>query len=76
MSPKDQALKMALRFGGIDGSHHKDWVIDQMVRALTGCEFVENVCIKESKKYKKFVEAATKDEEGNVIYGWNVGIAP
>lgn len=24
-------------FGTIDGGHHKQWVIDQMVRALTGC---------------------------------------
>jgi len=30
------ALEMAMRYGGIDGSHHKSWVIDQMVRALTG----------------------------------------
>jgi hypothetical protein len=28
------AIKLALRHGGIDGAHHKMWVIDQMVRIL------------------------------------------
>lgn len=32
-----KALDIAVRYGGNDGAHHKDWVIDQMVRALTGC---------------------------------------
>lgn len=26
-------------YGTIDGEHHKQWVIDQMVRALTGCPY-------------------------------------
>lgn len=28
----EKALKIAWEFGQIDGSHHKTWVIDQMVR--------------------------------------------
>lgn len=28
----DQALDIAKRYGGIDGDHHKAWVIDQMCR--------------------------------------------
>jgi len=35
------ALKVADEYGGIDGGHHKMWVIDQMVRALLGKEYVE-----------------------------------
>jgi hypothetical protein len=31
-----RALQIAREFGGIDGDHHKTWVIDQMVAALTG----------------------------------------
>lgn len=31
-----KALRYA-RFGDEEGEHHKVWVIDQMVRALTGC---------------------------------------
>ncbi len=35
------ALKVAESFGAFDGAHHKMWVIDQMVRTLTGCPFVQ-----------------------------------
>jgi hypothetical protein len=31
------ALMLASSYGGTDGAHHKQWLIDQMVRALTGC---------------------------------------
>jgi hypothetical protein len=51
-SAREEALEIARRYGGIDGAHHKDWVIDQMVRALTG------------DAYKKFVEIACRGEEG------------
>lgn len=33
----DRAIDVAVRYGGFDGAHHKAWVIDQMVRELTGC---------------------------------------
>lgn len=32
----DLALDLARLYGPIEGSHHRIWVIDQMVRALTG----------------------------------------
>lgn len=60
----NDALDIALQFGGIDGDHHKTWVIDQMVRALTGNE------------YDAWVKAARKGEEGPETYDWDVGIAP
>lgn len=59
-----QALKLAIRFGGIDGDHHKAWVIDQMVRRLTG------------KDYDKVVADAKAGEDGPDSYDWDVGIAP
>jgi hypothetical protein len=34
--PVADALRVAERYGQTDGAHHKAWVIDQMVRALTG----------------------------------------
>jgi hypothetical protein len=44
-SPMEERVKRAMHyaseFGYIDGGHHKQWVIDQMVRALTGCPMVE-----------------------------------
>ena len=39
----DDRIAKALKFaenGIYDGAHHKIWVIDQMVRALTGCPMV------------------------------------
>ena len=35
------ALELAVKYGGIDGEHHKAWVIDQIVRALTDCPLIE-----------------------------------
>lgn len=38
--PIEQALEIIFRWGGIDGDHHRAWVIDQVVRALTGAIIV------------------------------------
>lgn len=35
-TPADWALEYIGRYGGIDGSHHKDWVLDQVSRILHG----------------------------------------
>lgn len=58
------ALDVAARYGGIDGAHHKAWVIDQMVRSLCG------------ERYEEFVTAAKDGEDGPETYGWDCGIAP
>lgn len=59
-----KALDLAVQFGGIDGDHHKAWVIDQMCKALLG------------PKYKAFVKEACKGEDGPDTYSWEKGIAP
>ena len=59
-----KAVDLAVRYGGIDGSHHKAWTIDQMVRALTG------------DSYDKVVREAKVGENGSNTYDWDVGIAP
>lgn len=60
----EKAIRIAVEFGGIDGAHHKDWVIDQMVRVLAG------------DGYEKLVAEACDGEDGPDTYSWNVGIAP
>lgn len=55
----EAALDIALD-GQIDGSHHKTWVIDQIVRALTGDNY----------------EAWVTEYEENGEYEWDRGIAP
>lgn len=59
----EQALTMA-HYGSTDGAHHKDWVIDQMVRALTG------------DGYEAWVTEHKAGDEGPESYEWNCGIAP
>jgi hypothetical protein len=59
-----QALDIALEYGGFDGGHHKAWVIDQMVRALTG------------QGYSLFIKNACDGEDGPNTYTWDEGIAP
>ncbi len=60
----DKALGMILQYGQIDGSHHKAWVLDQVVRILTGND------------YGNFVTTACNGEEGPNTYEWDEGIAP
>ncbi len=60
----DEALEIALGYGGIDGGHHKMWVIDQIVRILTG------------KDYEKTIEEYCDGEDGPDTYGWDEGCPP
>lgn len=60
-----KALDIAFQYGQIDGDHHKTWVIDQIVRILTG------------DKYNEFVnEYETDEETGEKEWIWKNGIAP
>ena len=58
------ALDVARRFGGVDGEHHKAWVIDQMCRALLG------------DRYPAFVAGARSGEDGTATDSWDQGISP
>lgn len=83
-----KALAIAVSFGGIDGAHHKDWTIDQMVRALTGCPVEKKEaqdCNRipyiyqaqgESEEYRALVAMACHGEDGPQTYNWDTGIAP
>ena len=82
------ALEVAV--GGIaDGDHHKMWIIDQMVRALTGCSTVEAegrnpstgktftyLKMGKSKEYLKWVADYENGEEGPRTYEWDTGVPP
>lgn len=59
----EAALEVAFRYSGIDGAHHKQWVIDQMVRALTGGD------------YKAWVNDYETGSDG-AEYEWDCGVAP
>lgn len=59
-----KALGIANQYGGIDGAHHKAWVIDQMVRAILG------------EHYEAWVKVFCDGEDGPNTYEWDEGIAP
>lgn len=59
----EEALHRAHRFAGIDGSWHKDYCIDQMVRALTGPD------------YREWVKEYEDGEDGAKTYTWGIGDA-
>lgn len=75
------ALKVASEFAMYDGDHHKMWVIDQMVRHLTGCPVEQRSAtdvngtaytyeaLGESQAYREFVG----DDDDDY---WDEGIAP
>jgi len=60
----NDAIDVLLRYGQIDGAHHKQWVIDQALRALTGDD------------YTALIQSACDGEDGADTYTWEVGIAP
>lgn len=59
-----KALEVIERYGGIDGAHHKQWCLDQVVRAL------------KAHHYEKWVAEYNAGEEGPDTYSWDEGIAP
>ncbi len=65
------ALEIAMKYGNNDGAHHKAWVIDQMVRALTDCPLIEST-YGESDHYRDFI--AHHNQDG--LYAWDEGVAP
>lgn len=58
------ATILAERFGMIDGEHHKQWLIDQMLREMLG------------SKYQEWRESYDHEstEEGYEL--WNEGVTP
>lgn len=58
-------LEIANSYAQIDGSHHKMWVIDQMIRCLLG------------DSYEKWIKNARRGPNGeNEYYEWDEGTAP
>ncbi|MER7166740.1 hypothetical protein ABT336_11850 [Micromonospora sp. NPDC000207] len=58
------ATELALEYGQTDGDHHKTWVIDQMLRALTG------------DRYPEVIAEYRAGEDGPDTYAWDEGTAP
>ena len=83
-SPQDYAMLWIEKYGQIDGSHHKAWVLDQVARILKGGKVTAKIAswsdhpdeyrfsVGTSKEYKKWVKDMISDDE----YDYDEGIAP
>lgn len=58
-----KALEMISEYGGIDGGHHKQWVLDQVVQIL-------------ATDYAAWIEEQCAGEDGPDTYEWDRGIPP
>jgi hypothetical protein len=61
------ALEVAVKYGQIDGTHHKQWVINEMMRQLVG---------NYAPAYEKLVAVAKAGEDGPDTYDWDEGCPP
>jgi len=58
-----KALDLINKYGGYDGAHHKQWLLNELVEVL-------------SDDYEKWVEDYEAGEHGPKTYVWDKGIAP
>lgn len=81
----DWALYFITMYGGIDGSHHKDWVLDQLARILNGTQPIIKLAKwsdghteyrvslgDPSQQYTDWVDGITEGGQ----YDYEVGIPP
>lgn len=88
MTQQDWALRIAYHYAQTDGSHHKAWVIDQMVRILNGAEikvvqaewddgYTEiRWTVGTSDEYQKWVKKYEMEDGDPNAYEWDTGISP
>ncbi len=83
----EAALEVVRRNVYIDGEHHKMWLIDQMVRILTGSPLEKAEAtgaygrpfthdrLAESDRYRAFVEEFTviDEDDGSTVSTWDTG---
>ena len=62
----EKIVHLVTNEGTYDGSHHKQWVLDQILEVALGTE-----------DYERFIkEYEEPDEDGYTEYEWDRGIAP
>jgi len=89
-SPSDWAMHYIYVYGGIDGAHHKQWLLDQVARLLCGAvpeitlakwenghEEYRYGSVNKTDEYLKFVtKCQDPDEDGEPQYDYDEGWAP
>ena len=59
----EMALALIYQYGGVEGAHHKQWLLDQIVHAL-------------ADDYDEWVAKWEDGEDGPETYKWDKGIVP
>lgn len=88
-SSQDWAMLWIEMYSGIDGSHHKDWLIDQVARILKGTKVIVKLAkwdngteeerfelANSTPEYHKWVKKMCDVVDGSNTYDYNTGIAP
>lgn len=88
-SKDDWALHWIFLYGGIDGAHHKDWVLDHVARILKGTKVIIKLAEWKNgeKEYRLTLDEPTKEywdwvadcksgDDGPETYSYEFGIAP
>lgn len=88
-TPQDWAMKWIELYGGIEGVHHKAWLVDQIVRILKGTQVIVKLAewengVKEERfelgktprDYDQWVENMCYGDEGPYTYDWDYGTPP
>jgi hypothetical protein len=82
------ALLFIMKYGGIDGAHHKDWVLDQVARILNDSPVTIFLAkwdngqeeyrfrVGDSSRYLNWVAECKNGEDGPDTYSYEEGIAP
>jgi hypothetical protein len=88
-SKSDWVMYFIEMYGHIDGSFHKQWVLDQIARILKGTKIIIKLAEwsngdkeyrirldEPSKEYEKWVIEMCDGEDGPETYSYDKGIAP
>jgi len=87
-SASDWAILWIEKYGQYDGGHHKQWVMDQVVRILKGGTVTVKVAswddhpdeyrfsVEPSEEYFEWVEGMEGDPESDEYCEYDEGIAP
>jgi len=66
-------------YGVIDGSHHKEWLLDQIARIIKGTKVIVRLAKWDNghEEFRFELEASMREgDDGANTYDYSVGIAP
>ena len=88
MTRTEAVMHFLEMYGGIDGAHHKDWVLDQIARALKGAPVIVKQAAWEDgttelrrtfgdcPEYENWVSEMKAGEDGPDTYDYDPGVSP